>query len=91
MTDKQKKLLRDYMAALTTTREKEKFAKILEAKPKDKLRYLLYEISNSDPEFCNAVLTASSLTKEERIAIIGTLTRPLFDRIIEKIKSLWPF
>ena len=83
MNDNNRKLIRDFYRSIPTAEDKQKFEAVLGMARDDRVRFtaqLVGKGAQLSPETIDAILAASSLTKQDRISIFSGAIRQFIFR-----------
>lgn len=77
MTKNQRRLTRAFYQGLTTQAEKDRFYAVMDQPKENKVKYIASMLGKAaiDAETVDAIMAASSLTKEDRIMIFSGMVR----------------
>jgi len=85
MNDKQRRLIRQFYQSIPTPEEKAAFYAVMGASKEDRIRYTAQMLGKSDlmtPELIDAIVAASTFTKEDRILIFSGIVRKLIFKLL---------
>jgi len=85
MNDKQRRLIRQFYQSIPTPEEKAAFYAVMGASREDRIKYTAQMLGKSDlmtPELIDAIVAASTFTKEDRILIFSGIVRKLIFKLL---------
>jgi hypothetical protein len=85
MNDKDRRLIRQFYQSIPTAEEKAAFYAVMGASKEERIRYAAQMLGKSDlmtPELIDAITTAATLTKEDRILIFSGIVRKLIFKLL---------
>lgn len=85
MNDKNRRLIRQFYQSIPTAEEKAAFYAVMGASREERIRYTAQMLGKSDlmtPELIDAIVAASTFTKEDRILIFSGIVRKLIFKLL---------